>query len=161
MYNIGTAYVVRRQDVDDSTIFLILGLCGLGVVVLGLIVFVFSILFRFTGRNFMGFLSLLLQNSKDDEDKSPPVVGRARPNLRAIADAQDFDAALAQQGVQDEGAAANAAVQAQASPSPNPPAPGFEDLSSQIAARRQRINDLRSRAASDEDDDLFGGMLDA
>lgn len=145
---------------DDSTIFLILGLCGLGVVVLGLIVFVFSIIFRFTGRNFMGFLSLLLQNARDNEDKKPAVIGRARPNLRAIAEAQDFDAALAKHVVQDEGVVTNTELQAQSSPPPLAPAPGFEDLSSQIAERRRRMNDLRRRAASDEDDDLFGGLLE-
>lgn len=149
---------------DDSTIFLILGLCGLGVVVLGLIVFVFSIIFRFTGRNFIGFLSLLLQNRRDDEDKKPAISGRARPNLRAIAEAQDFDAALAKHVVQDEGVVTNTELQAQqaqaqSSPPPLAPAPGFEDLSSQIAERRRRMNDLR-RAASDEDDDLFGGLLE-
>lgn len=147
---------------DDSTIFLVLGLCGLGVVVLGLIVFVFSILFRFTGRNFMGFLSLLLRNARDDEDKKPAVLTRSRPNLRAIAEAQDFDAALAKHVVQDEGVVTNTELQAQAHTSPPPlaPAPGFEDLSSQIAERRRRIDDLRRRVASDEDDDLFGSFLE-
>jgi hypothetical protein len=154
-----------EAGVDDSTIFLVLGLCGLGVVVLGLIVFVFSIIFRFTGRNFMGFLSLLLQNAKDDEDKKPAVIARGRPNLRAIAEAQDFDAALAKHVVQDEGAVTNAELQAQQAQAqgaqpPLAPAPGFEDLSSQIAERRRRINDLRRRAASDEEDDLFGGLLE-
>lgn len=143
---------------SDSTILLIVGLCGLGVVVLGLIIFVFSIIFRFTGRNFIGFLTLLLRNAKDEDDK--PVVISRRPNLRAKADAQDFDAALAKHVVQDEGVVTNTELQAQSNVPPTSPTPGFEDVSSQLQSRRRRIDEVRRQGRSDEDADLFGSLLD-
>lgn len=152
---------------NDSTIFLILGLCGLGVVVLGLLIFLFSVIFRFTGRNFMGFLSLLARDKEEGE--KPSVIPHARPNLRAIADAQDFDAALAKHVVQDEGVITQSQIQAQANAAQSPlpptsppltaPAPGFDDLSSQIAASRRRLADVRRRPnVDDEEDDLLGGI---
>jgi hypothetical protein len=142
---------------NDSTIFLILALCGLGVVVLGLIVFVFSLLFRFTGRNFISFLALLLQNQRENSDEKT-FIQRPRRNLRTVADSQDFDAALAKHVVQDEGVVTNTELRAQSSA---PPAPaGFEDVSSQIASRRRRIDEIRRKGRSDEDEELFGSMLD-
>ena len=147
---------------DDSTIFLILSLCGLGVVVLGLIVLVFSVIFRFTGRNFMGFLSLLLQNARDEEDNKPVVISHARPNLRAMAEAQDFDAALAKHVVQDEGVITNAELQAQSSVPSVAPAPGFENLSSPnpLSSRRRRSSKVHRQSQLDEEDDLMGGIFD-
>lgn len=137
---------------NDSTILLIIGLCGLGVVVLGLIVFVFSLLFRFTGRNFISFLALLLQNQRDNSEESS-VVLRSRRNLRAVADAQDFDTALAKHVVQDEGVVTNTELRAQRSA---PPAPaGFEDVSRDLKSRRSR-----RQSPNEEDADLFGSMLD-
>jgi hypothetical protein len=141
---------------NDSTVFLILGICGLVVVVLGLIVFVFSLIFRFTGRNFIGFLSLLLRNAQEDED-GKPVVSR-RPNLRAIADAQDFDATLAKHVVQDEGVVTSTELQAQ-SKVPPPAPPGFEDVSKPLESRRRRSDGARRKPRSDGDSDMFGGLL--
>lgn len=142
---------------NDSTLFLILGLCGLGVVVLGLIVFVFSLLFRFTGRNFISFLTLLLQNQRENTDEQT-FLQRPRRNLRAVADSQDFDAALAKHVVQDEGVVTNTELRAQSNV---PPAPaGFEDVSSPLTSRRQRIDEIRRKGRSDEDEELFGSMLD-
>jgi|SRR5690606_1641327 len=142
---------------NDSSIFLILGLCGLGVVVLGLIVFVFSLVFRFTGRNFISFLALLLQNQRDNSEEQT-FLQRPRRNLRAVADSHDFDAALAKHVVQDEGVVTNTELRVQGNV---PPAPeGFEDISSQIASRRRRIDEIRRQSRSSEDEDLFGSMLD-
>jgi hypothetical protein len=146
--------------VNDSTLFLILGLCGLGVVVLGLIIVVFSLIFRFTGRSFMGFLSLLAQNARDSEDEKPVVIGRARPNLRALAEAQDFDAALAKHVVQDEGVLTNTEFQAQSSLPPAAPAPGFDDLSNPLASRRRRSSATRRPSQVDDEEDLLGGVFD-
>ena len=135
----------------DSTILLVIGLCGLGVVVLGLLVFVFSLLFRFTGRNFISFLALLLQNRRDNSEEQT-IFQRPRRNLRAVADAQDFDAALAKHVVQDEGVVTSTELRAQRSA---PPATaGFEDVSRDLTSRRRR------QSPSEEDADLFGGMLD-
>jgi hypothetical protein len=144
---------------SDSTAFLIVGLCGLGVVVLGLIIFVFSLIFRFTGRNFMGFLALLLRNARDDEDNKPVVVSRPRPNLRAIAESQDFDTALTKHVVQDEGVLTSTGLQAQSKATSAAP-PGFEDVSSELQSRRRRLDEVRRKSRSDEDADLFGSLLD-
>lgn len=144
---------------SNSTLFLILGLCGLGVVVLGLIVFVFSILFRFTGRNFMGFLTLLLRNARDEEDKQPVVVSRPRPNLRSIVETQDFDAALAKHVVQDEGVITNTQLQAQSNASPAAPSPGFDDVPNPLASRRQRSDRTRRNMRNDEEDDILGSIM--
>ncbi len=85
---------------QDNTL-LILGVCGFLTVCFGLLVLAFLTIFRFTGRNFLGFLSLLVRNQKDvDKDDSSQHSVR-KPNLRAIADSSDFDAAVAKHSVLD------------------------------------------------------------
>lgn len=109
---------------QDNTL-IILGVCGFLTVCFGLLVLAFTTIFRFTGRNFMGFLGLLVRNQKDvDKDDSSQHAVR-KPNLRAIADSSDFDAALAKHTVIDHNPQNLPSGAAQAAPPPltQPPPP--------------------------------------
>lgn len=87
----------------EERTLVILGICGFLTVCFGLLVLVVATIFRFTGRNFMGFLGLLLQGAKDDDknENSNQHIHRP-PNLRDLAASSDFNAALAKHIVQDE-----------------------------------------------------------
>ncbi len=114
---------------QDNTL-LILGVCGFLTVCFGLLVLAFMTIFRFTGRNFLGFLGLLVRNQKDVDKEEDRVAMMRRPNLRQIADSSDYDAALAKHTVIDHdpqhlpGGASQAAPPA-VTPTPyNPPLGG-------------------------------------
>lgn len=141
---------------EDSTIFLVLGLCGLGVVIVGIIAFVFSIVFRFTGRNFMGFLTVLARSPKDEEE-TPSFARRHRPNLRAIVNSQDFDAALAKHVVQDEGVITDTELRAQNNGFPSSPI--LDDVEQRLGNRRGRTDDARRKRRRDGDTEAFGAFL--
>ncbi len=154
---------------QDNTL-VILALVGLAVICLGLFVVLFLTIFRFTGRNFMGFLALLMRNSKDDDDNQPRVIKPPKADLRSMAEAEDFDSALARHIVQDEiepQAARSAqrkssrltpptdlSATAQADSSENRP---FEDVAPRLGSRRMLP---RRPLDSDSDDDPFGDLLD-
>lgn len=143
----------------DNTL-LILGLVGMAVVCAGLFVILFVTVFRFTGRNFMGFLSVLARSSKDDPADDPSFIVSPKPDLRALADSQDFDTALARHVVQDEIEPQAAKRSARNAP-PSTPAQSagespFPDNTPRLDVRRSDRTNLNRR---DDDDDLFGDML--
>ncbi len=120
---------------DQQTTLIILGICGFLTVCFGLLVLAFVTIFRFTGRNFLGFLGILARN-RDEEDVDLNRVGRV-PDLRSIAANADFDAALAKHVVQDELAPTHhppTAYTGQAGASPTPP-PNADPLGGSIPRR--------------------------
>lgn len=127
---------------QDNTL-VILGLVGLALVCAGLFLFVGLTLFRATGHRLLGFFSLLTRDAADDipPQSYPPTM----PDLRAIAEAQDFDSALARHG---------------AAPVQTPPVEtaSFNTTPTpRLGTRRSTRPDYRS---DDEDADLFGGLLE-
>src|SRR5690606_7529925 len=56
------AYLFGARVMQDNTL-VIVALVGLAVICLGLFVVLFVTVFRFTGRNFMSFLALLVRDS--------------------------------------------------------------------------------------------------
>ncbi|MFN8530319.1 MAG: hypothetical protein U0670_17095 [Anaerolineae bacterium] len=92
---------MNLQNVIDNNTLVILGICGFLTVCFGLLVLGFTTIFRFTGRNFMGFLSMLVRNQKAVDEKDSLVGTVKKPNLRRIADEDDFNAALAKHLVTD------------------------------------------------------------
>lgn len=86
---------------QDNTL-IILGICGFLTVCFGLLILAFIAIFRFSGRNFLGFLGILSQGAKDADSQAS---GRRVPvtrDLRAVADQHDFDAVLAKHIVNDQ-----------------------------------------------------------
>lgn len=140
---------------QDNTL-VILALVGLAVVCLGLFVVLFVTVFRFTGRNFMGFLSLLVRDSKDEGNGQPSTIKPPKPDLRSIAEAQDFDSALARHVVQDE-------IEPQAArrlidpPNEAQSDRPFPDATPRLGARKTPRPADRSR---DSNDEMFADLLD-
>jgi hypothetical protein len=137
-----------------------IGICGFGVVIIGLAGFLLSRLFRVTGKSLTGLLTFFLQNRKEKEPEPTIVAPPPRPNLRSLADAQDFDSALAKQIVQGKGIVPNSLIQAQSRPRTAPPPPGFEDVSSKLKSSQQRIDEMQRKKRSNDDADIFGALLD-
>jgi hypothetical protein len=137
---------------QDSTL-LILGVCGLSVVCIGLVAVIAVFVFRVTGSRLIGALgSFSSALGRDEEDRPKPRL-RRRPDLRAIADAQDFNAAVAKN-----------IVTGQSAPSADAPIPP-ESAPTPTRFRGHRRDDFSpnpglSERRRDYDDEIFGGMLD-
>src|SRR4051812_39583305 len=85
---------------DNS--LMVIGLVGLGVICLGLLVILFVAMLRFTGHHMLGFFSFWGRGGDNDKDDGTKFIPSPKPNLRSIAQAEDFDTALAKHIVQDE-----------------------------------------------------------
>lgn len=73
---------------------LILGIIACLLVVLVVLTIAFTVIWRYTGRNFIGFLSVLARGEGRD-DGAPDFTPTPRPNLRTVRDRADFDTAVA------------------------------------------------------------------
>ncbi len=125
----------------------ILGLVGLALVCSGLFVFVGLTLFRLTGHRLLSFYALLARDAANDSDADDlSRLQSPTPDLRAIAKAEDFDAALARHG---------AAIRTML-----PPAPPVDLPSSQTSPPLGARRPPRSNVRRDDDDDLFGEMFE-
>lgn len=82
------------ENVSNGVLF---GLCGLGVVCTGLLFIVLLAVLRVTGGGLFSLLPLLVRNVLT-RDRQPQTITlpRRRADLRARAQAVDFDSALAQ-----------------------------------------------------------------
>ncbi len=117
--------------------------CALALVCGGLIVVALVLGFRFVGGSLPGFLG----GAEEDKVQTVPR-GRPRPNLRAQADALDFDAAVARHAGENSPATPESPdFKAQRIDAPADP-----PLSDSYRRRRKR----RDR----NEDEIFGGMLD-
>lgn len=133
---------------QDNTL-VILGLVGLALVCAGLFLFVALTLFRATGSRLLSYFSLFTRNA--DEDDAPTYAKSSMPDLRAIAEAQDFDSALARQSVhKNNEPRAAGRLQPPVDTSTVPP------QTPQLGSRRSTRPDVRH----DDDADLFGGLLE-
>lgn len=124
---------------------IILAVCGLGIVCIGLIVLGFIGLRL--GGGILDFFSIFSNASRVEDDEKVHV--SRRPNLRRIANANDFDAAVAKNVIRQE----------QNIPSLRGSRPSSARLD---AARRSTLNSGQRRNRSDEysNDEIFGGILD-
>lgn len=109
---------------QDSTIWFLLAICGLGIILLAMAIFLFLSVLRFSGRGVLGIFSFLANSRL--EDTVEPEKLEERPDLRHVVQtsAQGFDVALMQQQARVQ-AAAQAAVPTL------PVAPAPETFSSQ------------------------------
>jgi hypothetical protein len=137
---------------QDNTL-VILGVVGLALVCGGLFLFVALTLFRATGSRLLSYFSLFTRDA-GDEGSSQTYAKSPAPNLRAIAQANDFDSALAKHVVQDE-IEPHAAQRLQ--PPPSVPSPFDVPPTPRLGARRSTRPELRH---DDDDADLFGGLLE-
>lgn len=138
---------------DNSLV--VVALVGLAVVCLGLIFVAFVLLLRFAGSRPLGFLSMLLGGARENEQDGGRVVTTPKPDLRAIAEANDFDAALAKHIVQDELEPQMLRRGQTPPPAPAAPAESMFGETPRLEPRERRGNVRR-----DDDDDLFGDMLE-
>ncbi len=124
---------------------IILAVCGLGIVCIGLIVLGFIGLRL--GGGVLDFFSIFSNASKVEDDEVVHV--SRRPNLRKIANANDFDSAVAK----------NVIKQDQNIPTLRTRRPSSARLN---AARRSAPNTDRRRRRNDDysEDEIFGGILD-
>jgi hypothetical protein len=137
---------------QDNTL-VILGVVGLALVCGSLFLFVALTLFRATGSRLLSYFSLFTRDAAD-EGNAPTYAKSSAPNLRAIAQANDFDAALAKHIVQDE-IEPHAAQRLQ--PSADAPATFDMPPTPRLGTLRSTRPELRR---DDEDADLFGGLLE-
>ena len=85
----------------DSTLWILLGVCGLGILLVGLIIFVAFAVLRFSGGGILGLFNVFSRGAK--EDKETVVIAQSpRPDLRAMAQSESFDTALTNQLVQHD-----------------------------------------------------------
>jgi len=151
---------------QDNTLVMI-ALVGLGVICVGLLVILFLAMLRFTGHHLLSFFTFWGRGS-DDKDDEVSFHPSAKPNLRSIAAAQDFDSALAKHIVQDEIEPRTAP--AQHAPG-NPPAfttsptpPPFPDAAPRLGSRRSnghvRTKGNRIYEGDEDDNDALADFLD-
>lgn len=133
---------------DNSLV--VVALVGLALVCLGVLFVAFILLLRFAGSRPLGFLSTLL-GGKDDDEPATRIVTTPKPDLRSIAAAQDFDAALAKHIVQDE-IEPQLIQRAPTTSSPSPDQLFGEDP--KLSRRSDRPTPRR-----DEEDDMFADFL--
>ncbi len=137
----------------DNTL-VVVALVGLGVICLGMFAVMFVILLRFTGRNFLSFFSFLMRSSQDDDDDQPSYIKSPKPDLRSLAQAEDFDSALARQAVRD---ANTPSARASFVPPTDPAASGFDPASPRLGSRR---TEPYQPVDHDSNDPIFGDLLD-
>ncbi len=133
----------------------IVALVGLAVICLVMFAVMFLFLLRFTGRNFMSFFALLARNAKDDADDQPTYIKSPKPDLRSLAQAEDFDSALARQAVRDANAPSG---QHRFVPTATPPTDQpLDPASPRLGSRR---TEPYKPVDHDTDDPIFGDLLD-
>jgi hypothetical protein len=131
---------------QDSALLAVAGV-GLALVCVGLVVLGFIMLLRLAGS------ARALFSGGDDEHRRI-VRASEKTDLRAIADAQDFDSALARHAGRDE---IEPHATQRLNPSADAPA-GFDaSRTTLLGSRRPKRPELRR---DDEDADLFGGLLE-
>lgn len=135
----------------ENNTLVIVALVGLALVCLGVLFVAFILLLRFAGSRPLGFFTALLGN-RDDDQPATRIVTTPKPDLRSIAAAQDFDAALAKHIVQDE-------IEPQIvrrAPATPPPAP--DQLFGENPKLSRRESD-RPMPRRDGEDDMFDDFL--
>jgi hypothetical protein len=143
---------------QDNTL-LILGLVGLAVVCFGIFVFFFLTLLRLSGHRIFSFLQFVDRSAHEEQATDRSYIQNPKPNLRAIAQSNDFDAALAKHVVQDEiePRAAKAPPPTQsANLPPSSAAQSLADEPPRLGSRRKRTFDR----PQDEEDDMLADFLD-
>ncbi|MBE0689443.1 MAG: hypothetical protein IH587_04905, partial [Anaerolineae bacterium] len=90
-------------DMQDNSALMI-AVAGFAVVCAGTLFVMLLLILRVTGRSVWSFLGLLLRSSqREDAEEEPVYIPRPRPDLRQLANAVDFDDALAKKMAQQSG----------------------------------------------------------
>lgn len=135
----------------DNTL-VVVALVGLALVCLGVLFVAFILLLRFAGSRPLGLLSALL-GGKEDDDREARIITTPKPDLRSIAQAHDFDAALAKHVVQDE-------IEPQiVQRAPTTPTPSADQLFGENPKLARRSDSDRPTPRRDGEDDMFDDFL--
>lgn len=145
---------------SDNTL-IILGLCGVALVLMAIGAFLFFWITRSLNRFFIvGLVRRLIGGVDEYTDKNDETVGgyvqqRARRDLRSQAQALDFDSAVARHRGEPVPPTNPADASAQAFPTQNTtPTPNANEPSLRSRSKRRR------QPNDDRVDEVFGGMLD-
>jgi hypothetical protein len=157
--------------VEEQNGLLLLALGGLALVCLTGMGGLLLLVLRLARGPIVAFFGLLARNvdEADDPDSITSVPRRPKPNLRAIAQQQDFDALVAARE-RDQRAAPPGGTGAVITPADRPPSPFGVDRAAPpdtrigqrdvppppFANRDRRPRDERAH----REDEIFGGMLD-
>ena len=171
----------------DNNLIIVGSLLLLAFMCLLIVMFIVVLFLRITGRGIIPLILSLRQQLPGIEEEEPIVTSKSRPNLRAIAEQHDFNAALAQQVIVNQHeqptpppiTPQNAPYVSQVAPTPlethiHTPPPTFVAPPPNTVALtpttpiEPREPDVRlgSRRHRDEgrrreiDDEVFGAMLD-
>jgi len=158
----------------DSTLWFLLAICGLATLLIGLAIFLFVMVTRFSGRGLMGIMNLFMgqANQLEREDVAANAQTRIpQTNLAEAVQAKPFDDALRAQGFPapgqtftaqntpsatqfNPGFPANPPVPPAARPVNTPPTPMLDSLPPAAAP------DLRPRRDPRSEDDAFGAFYE-
>lgn len=136
---------------------LVIAIAGFAVVCAGTLFVMLLLVLRVTGRSLWSFMGLLLRNSqRDDAEVESTYIPRPRADLRQMAEAVDFDDALAKE---------RAKQQNDDNQGVHKPSSEFDDLPPATMERLKRVNrmrdnDTRPREQNDNDEYMLGGLLD-
>lgn len=140
---------------DNSA--LVIAIAGFAVVCAGTLFVMLLLVLRVTGRSLWSFMGLLLRSSeRDDAEVESIYIPRPRVDLRQMAEAVDFDDALARE---------RAKQQNDDSQGVHKPSSEFDDLPPATMERLKRVNrmrdnDTRPREQNDNDEYMLGGLFD-
>jgi hypothetical protein len=148
----------------------IVALVGLVLICGGLVLVLALFVLRHTSHGALKFLELIAREGRDKEDnEDTPYVTAPRPNLRAIAEAQDFDTALTKHIIKDEIDPPRAHTYRPEATHLNNPPPAVPPLDQPFPDARPRLGARRSGESrpppiydrpDDEDDDALADFLD-
>lgn len=152
---------------QDSNLLLILSLVGLGLVCIVGVFFVGGFILRLFKGPIFSFFGLLANNVDDGDDGLKGISRTPKPDLKAIAQQHDFDAALTAQHLQSDTPGAATTVQLpRQSPLGTQSHPRVQPTGEQpnaLPPSLQRAKDGRGRNNNrdrrDGEDDIFGGLL--
>ena len=140
---------------QDNTLVMV-ALVGLALVCAGLFLFLGLTLFRVTGLRLLSYFSLFTRDAADERN-AQPLAQSPTPDLRVIADAQDFDSALARHGAAPGHNIQPGAMRTPQTPPVDTTSPFDSGATPRLGSRRSTRPELRS---DDDDADLFGGLLE-
>ncbi|MCA9902678.1 MAG: hypothetical protein KC547_02380 [Anaerolineae bacterium] len=140
---------------DNSA--LVIAIAGFAVVCAGTLFVLLLLVLRVTGRSLWSFMALLLRSSqRDDAEVEATYIPRPHADLRQMAEAVDFDDALARERAKQETSDSQGV---------HKPLSEFDDLPPATMERLKRVNrmrdnDTRPREQSDNDEYMLGGLFD-
>ncbi|MCC6614867.1 MAG: hypothetical protein IT320_15405 [Anaerolineae bacterium] len=140
---------------DNSA--LLIAVAGFAVVCAGTLFLMLLLVLRVTGRSLWSFMGLLLRNSQqEDSENEPAYIPRPHQDLRQMAQAADFDDALARE-MAKQSSSDDPNVHHASTDLGNLPPASMERLK---RVNQMRKDDPRPRQQNEGDEYMLGGLFD-